>query len=132
MTEGVASQGARILLVEGHELVGRLLSSTFEQLGYIPILTTTAAEAVAFASLEGVSLVLMDLNLPDASGLEAAKRLHEMNPDLPIILTSAWPLQVTKERLALSGIRHFLEKPFSITELQGLLKELLCKTTDVN
>ena len=124
MPEGVISRGSRILLVEDHELVGRLLSSIVEQLGYIPILTRTAADAVAFVALEGVALVIMDLNLPDASGLETAQRVYGIRPDLPIILTSAWPTAITKERLSLSGIRRLLEKPFTIVDLESALREL--------
>ena len=111
--------------MEDHELVGRLLSSTIEQLGYVPILARNGDEAVAFVRLKGVALVVMDLNLPDTSGLEAAQRIHQLTPDIPIILTSAWPIQIPEERLAQAGIKRFLEKPFTINEMSVALKELL-------
>jgi CheY-like chemotaxis protein len=74
LPEGAILHGFRILLVEDHEMVGRLLSSIVEQLGHIPVLAGTADEALTFISRDGVALVIMNLNLPDASGLEAARR----------------------------------------------------------
>lgn len=83
----------------------------------------TAAEALAVFEETRPDLVLMDLRLPDLSGMELTRRLRQVQPHLPIIFMSAsTELGQAAEQ---SSATAYLEKPFKLAELQSLIQEMV-------
>jgi two-component system, NtrC family, response regulator AtoC len=70
-------------------------------------------------------LVLLDLRLPDASGLDILARIREMDPEISVIMMSAYGEVETAVRAVREGAHHFLEKPIEIPELLLLIDQAL-------
>lgn len=83
----------------------------------------TAKTAMASLEAQVPNIVLMDLRLPDQSGLELARAMHERLPALPIVFMSAsTELAQAAEQ---ANVRAYLEKPFKLVQLQVLVEETL-------
>ncbi|WP_021028187.1 response regulator transcription factor [Comamonas sp. B-9] len=89
---------APVLVVEDNPLVRNRLQGLLQQLGYSSdalVMAGSLAEARAYLAGEThtVSLVLVDLGLPDGSGIELIEELHAQAPNLPMLVVSAWSTQ---------------------------------------
>ncbi|GAB2729941.1 MULTISPECIES: response regulator [Comamonas] len=89
---------APVLVVEDNPLVRNRLQGLLQQLGYSSdalVMAGSLAEARAYLAGEAhtVSLVLVDLGLPDGSGVELIEELHAQAPNLPMLVVSAWSTQ---------------------------------------
>ncbi|QVQ29872.1 response regulator transcription factor [Achromobacter deleyi] len=84
---------APVLLVEDEPLVCRRLEGLLLQLGYQPdalIFASSLAEARACLAGQPVALALVDLGLPDGSGVDLIAEMHAADPSLAILVISAW------------------------------------------
>jgi DNA-binding NarL/FixJ family response regulator len=89
---------APVLVVEDNPLVRNRLQGLLQQLGYSSdalVMAGSLAQARAYLAGEAhtVSLVLVDLGLPDGSGIELIEELHAQAPNLPMLVVSAWSTQ---------------------------------------
>jgi len=78
-----------VLIVDDDPVLSRLLAATVRQAGLVPVACANGAEAVAALGAHDIGAVCLDVVLPDTSGEELLVRLHEQDPDLPIIMLSA-------------------------------------------
>lgn len=99
------SAAARILLVEDHEDTARVLSRMLERAGYVVTHAQTIARARQLAARERFDLVISDLGLPDGSGLELMRELHERDRIVGIALSGFG----TTEDIAASRAAGFTE-----------------------
>jgi CheY-like chemotaxis protein len=108
-----------ILLVEDDELLLNLLRAVFERKGYAVLTAKNGLEAVDLYAKhqDEVSLVLSDLNMPKLGGREAYKQLKQINPDVKMILASAYWSSTLRESLIAEGAKDFLPKPYSPVEI---------------
>ncbi|GGI21544.1 response regulator [Oxalicibacterium faecigallinarum] len=84
---------APVLLVEDEPLIRRRLESLLQQLGYASDAVVSAAslhEARACLARQPFALALVDLGLPDGSGIDLIHSMHATDPALPILVISAW------------------------------------------
>ena len=65
--------------------------------------------------------------MPAMSGLELAEKIHARRPELPIVLSSGFAGQSTREGMAAVGIRFLLEKPYNVEALAHLIARALQK-----
>jgi CheY-like chemotaxis protein len=115
----------RILLVEDHKDSLSILVLVLRSLGYETIEARTGADAVEKALFENPDLIVMDLGLPDMTGIDAAKAIKK-NPSasqLPIIAYSAWCTRSWMEKATNVGIVAYLVKPVPM----ALMKETVEK-----
>ena len=75
-----------ILVVDDEAPIRELLGTYFQSRGYQVSSTSTAADAVRKAAETSLNLVLLDLVLPDADGLEVLGDLRKAHPNLPVII----------------------------------------------
>lgn len=93
-----------VLVVEDNEQVRLRLDGLLQQLGYLPDalrFAASLAEARACAALQPVALALVDLGLPDGSGIDLIAEMRAASPDMPIVVISAW----STEDMILSALR---------------------------
>lgn len=118
MSEG--SNCGAILLVEDEERLRRTLVLSLEGRGYRVTEAATASEAVAAALGADFAVMLLDVNLPDATGWDVLRQLRSAGSVLPIVVLSAVPPNPARVR----EFRPFgvLYKPFPIDALLRLIR----------
>ena len=72
-----------------------------------------------------IDLVLMDIRLPRMNGLETTLKIKEINPEMPIIIQTAYEMSLAKEEAIKCGCNDFITKPINIQTLLSLLKKHL-------
>jgi putative two-component system response regulator len=105
----------KVLIVDDHEHLRRILASILRSCDYEILQAATAAQAIESALFNKPDLILMDIQLPDFSGLEAARLIRE-NPacaHIPIVgCTAVFGPEMRPQALA-SGMVEYLQKPVS-------------------
>ncbi len=116
------STGKRVLLVEDEPINAEITNNMLHNLGYQPMLAHTGEEALVMLRNQAVDLILLDINLPDMSGLEVARIARELGLTIPIVAATANAYDSDIEASQLAGIRYHLVKPISYQELKNTLK----------
>ncbi len=107
-------------LVEiGKEILARL--------GYEVITRTSSIEALELfrAQPDRFDLVITDMTMPQMTGVELAKELIQMRPDIPIILCTGFSKVITEDRAKAMGIRELVMKPFAIRDMADTIRKVL-------
>jgi two-component system response regulator RegA len=102
--------GSRILLVDDDEILRTRLARAFADRGYAVVQAGTAAEAVDRFDGE-VDLAILDLRMPDRSGLEVLRDLRARDPELPVVMLSAYGSIATAVDAVRLGALDFVVKP---------------------
>lgn len=113
-----------ILLVEDEPQMRRFLRAALSSHGYSVIEAPTAAEAMKLVTTHQPALVLLDLGLPDAEGLDVARELRSFT-ELPIIVVSARGREDDKVLALDAGADDYLTKPFGTNELLARIRVAL-------
>ncbi len=119
--------GQHVLYIDDEEALVFLVTRMLERLGYRVSGYTRAAAALAAvrADPSQFDLVVTDLNMPGMSGLEVARELARLRPDLPVVLASGY---ITEELRALApeaGVRQLMYKPNTVDELCAVVQRLV-------
>lgn len=117
----------RILFVDDEDLLVEVSGQVLESLGYQVTCFTSALEALeAFKqSPQNFDLVLTDLNMPKMSGLDLAKQLSDIRPDIPIVLCTGFSDRVSPSRSEALGIRKTIMKPMVARDIALSIREVL-------
>ena len=114
----------RILVVDDEPQVLRSLSAALTAAGYETAGAGTVAEAVEAAALRPPDAVVLDLLLPDGSGVEVARRLREWT-QVPIVVVSAVDEETEKIAALDAGADDYVTKPYAVGELLARLRAAL-------
>jgi two-component system cell cycle response regulator DivK len=117
----------RILLVDDHEPGRKLLERLFEREGHqVRGARSLAAAELALAE-EQPALIVLDLNLPDGSGLDLTRKLkaHPLTAAIPIVACTAAVLESDEERALEAGCDAFLAKPIDLRRFSEVLASVL-------
>lgn len=106
-----------ILIVEDEPLVQKNLAENLSAKGFETIGYISAEEMLASALLDAASLVIMDIQLPGMTGLEATAKLKERFPFLPVIMLTAYSEVNHRVEGFATGADDYLIKPFFMEEL---------------
>ena len=119
-----AREGKLILIVEDNELNMRLLNDVLEAHGYSIIKTDQGEVAVELARRERPDVILMDIQLPDISGLEATRRLKDdaATRDIPVIAVTAFAMSGDEKKIRESGADAYVSKPIMLQPFLALLE----------
>lgn len=113
-----------ILVVDDEALIRWSLKDRLTEQGYRVIEADTAAAAIA-KSEEGPDLVLLDYKLPDGDGLQVLKKLKERDPDVLVILLTAFSSIENAVEAMKYGAYHYANKPFNLDEIALLVDQAL-------
>ncbi len=114
----------RVLIVDDEPQFLRALATNLRGAGYAIDTATTAAEAQAAAALRPPDAVILDLLLPDGSGIDVCKDLRTWT-EVPILLVSAVGAEEEKIAALDAGADDYVTKPFAIGELLARLRAAL-------
>ena len=122
------ARGLRILLAEDNLVNQRLAVRLLEKEGYQVRVANTGREAVEAAQSERFDAILMDVQMPDLSGLEATGLIRQSEPSdrrVPIVALTAHAMKGDRERCLEAGMDAYLTKPLRAQELFDVLAQLL-------
>jgi len=117
----------RILFVDDEELLTEWGQASLERLGYTVTALTDSTEALNLFSSEPsrFDLVVLDQTMPKLTGLNLARELRQIRPDLPIILCTGHSDSVSPQKASEAGIKEFLIKPIAKQQLATVVRSVL-------
>jgi len=107
----------RVMIVEDNELNMKLFRDLIEASGYDTVETRNGLEALDLAREHQPDLILMDIQLPEVSGLEVTKWLKEDEKlrSIPVIAVTAFAMKGDEERIREGGCEDYMSKPISVS-----------------
>lgn len=107
-----------VMVVEDNELNMRLFNDLLEAQGYNVVKTSNGLEAIDLARTHNPDLVLMDIQLPEVSGLDVIRWMKEDETlsHIPIIAVTAFAMKGDEERIRAGGCEAYLSKPISVAK----------------
>ena len=108
--------GKTVMIVEDNELNMKLFHDLLAAHGYTIIQTRNGLEALALARRHHPALILMDIQLPEISGLEITKWIKEDDElrDIPVVAVTAFAMKGDEERIRSGGCEAYISKPISV------------------
>ena len=126
-TQAIAPIGRKkILIIDDDPDVRRVLTITLRHLGYQTCEAADASIGIRMSLMENPDLIVMDLSLPDSSGLKTAKRIKDNSrtSQIPIVACSGWKSDEIIAQAVEAGIVEFLVKPISPELLAEVIEKL--------
>ncbi|MBC2705424.1 sigma-54 dependent transcriptional regulator [Desulfobacula sp.] len=115
----------RILIVDDEEVLCRSLKMDFEEDGYLVKISNSGEQALELISAFYPVVVLLDLRLPGINGIEVLKKITSYDPDIAVIIMTAFgDTKITVEAVK-CGAFHFINKPFELEELKKLVGQAI-------
>ena len=119
--------GKKVLIVEDNELNMKLFHDLLEAQGYETLETREGLAALSLAREHRPDLILMDIQLPEISGLEVTKWLKEDDDlsHIPVVAVTAFAMKGDEERIREGGCEAYISKPISVSHFLETIKRLL-------
>ncbi len=117
----------RILIVEDNELNLKLLNDILEFRGYTTIVTGNGAAAIDLARQHHPDLILLDIQLPDISGIDVAQRLKAdtQTAAIPIVAVTAFAMPGDRSMILEAGCDDYMSKPININDFLALVEHYI-------
>lgn len=117
----------KVMIVEDNELNMKLFTDLIEASGFETIQIMNGMEAVELARTHRPDLILMDIQLPEVSGLEVTKWLKEDDElhNIPVIAVTAFAMKGDEERIRQGGCEAYISKPISVPGFLQTIKSFL-------
>ncbi|WP_291858063.1 response regulator [Marinilabilia sp.] len=115
-----------ILLAEDDKLSSSYFKAVLSSQGFNVIIAENGVEAVSVVREHPeVMLVLMDIKMPEKSGIEAAREIRSFNESIPLIAQTAFALAGDREAIMESGFNDYITKPVSKEDLIAVVNRFL-------
>jgi two-component system cell cycle response regulator DivK len=116
-----------VLIVEDNELNMKLFHDLLDAHGYKTIQTADGMEALSLARTHHPDLILMDIQLPEVSGLEVTKWIKDDDElkKIPVIAVTAFAMKGDEEKIREGGCEAYISKPISVTHFLETVKRFL-------
>ena len=116
-----------VLIVEDNELNMKLFHDLLEAHGYSTVGTRSGVEAIELARTHRPDLILMDIQLPEVSGLEVTKWIKEDDElrAIPIIAVTAFAMKGDEEKIREGGCEAYIAKPISVAGFLATVERFL-------
>lgn len=114
-----------ILIVEDEEDMVEIISYTLKENGFIVLSAGTASEMWEKLSNDKIDLILLDIGLPDESGIDVLKTLRRQENDVPVVILTARRSDVDKIVGLELGADDYITKPFNRYELVARIRSVL-------
>ena len=121
------TENHRILIIDDERPILMTLEALLERHGYQVDIAPTASQGLKLLKSKAPSLVLLDLQLPDAPGLETLDQIKTELPDMPVIILTAHDSLHNAIESIKRGAYHFISKPYGPEELLSLVEKALEK-----
>lgn len=117
---------ATILLVDDEEFVRSVTGRMLRRMGFDVLFADDGRKAVSLFRQQSASIacVVLDYTMPEMDGEETLEQMRQINPAVPLVMSSGQAEQEIEERLAGKGLSGFIRKPFTIDNLRGALRQV--------
>ena len=117
----------RVLIVEDNELNMKLFHDLLDAQGYETFQTGEGLSALSLARQHHPDLILMDIQLPEISGLEVTKWLKEDDElsHIPVVAVTAFAMKGDEERIRQGGCEAYISKPISVSHFLDTVRKYL-------
>ncbi|HUJ95220.1 MAG TPA: sigma-54 dependent transcriptional regulator [Terriglobales bacterium] len=113
-----------LLIVDDERAIREICREVAQSLGFNTTVSDSAEHAYRTLETQNVDVVLLDLKLPGAGGLEALHRIRERRPDAVVIVVTGYGTVQSAVQAMKNGAYDFMTKPFSMEELRLLLERV--------
>jgi len=113
-----------VLIVDDEKTQRELLAGFLKKRGYEPVCAGSFAEALKLFQKRGFDVAVLDLKLPDGTGIELMKKLRAIDPDIGAIILTAYASVSSAADGIRAGAEEFLEKPVELSQLETILYRL--------
>ena len=118
---------ARILHVDDHQDTRLMMAALLDEFGYAVMTAGSVAEGWEMAQAMSFDLYLLDVRLPDGTGVELCEKLRQLHPAIPVLYYSAYGTDADHHAaLAVCG-DAYLRKPVRIAEIEKTIAGLLAR-----
>lgn len=116
-----------VLIVEDNELNMKLFHDLLDAHGYATIQTRSGTEALDLARQHKPDLILMDIQLPEVSGLDVTRWLKEDEElrSIPVIAVTAFAMKGDEDRIRAGGCEAYISKPISVGQFLQTVRQFL-------
>ena len=116
-----------VLIVEDNELNMKLFRDLLEAHGYATLQTRNGIEALTLARQHRPDLILMDIQLPEVSGLDVTKWLKEDETlrAIPVIAVTAFAMKGDEERIRQGGCEAYISKPITVSSFLSTVRQFI-------
>jgi two-component system, cell cycle response regulator DivK len=118
-----------VLIVEDNELNMKLFHDLLEANGYHTLQTRNGIEAIALARQYRPDVIIMDIQLPEVSGLDVTKWLKEDDTlrHIPIVAVTAFAMKGDEQRIREGGCEAYMSKPISVSLFLNTIQQFLVR-----
>ncbi len=124
---GMGPMTKTILIVEDNELNMKLFHDLLDAHGYDVLQTRNGMDALAIAREHHPDLIIMDIQLPEVSGLEVTKWIKDDDDlhDIPVVAVTAFAMKGDEERIRNGGCEAYIAKPISIPDFISTIRQFI-------
>jgi len=115
----------RILVVDDDHAMRLALSESLESCGYDIVAAENGREALELFKKGKFDLVVTDMKMPGMTGIEVLRGVKKLSPEIPVILITAYGTVGTAVEAMKEGAAEFIMKPFSLDDLEAVVKHVL-------
>ena len=117
----------KVLIVEDNELNMKLFHDLLEAHGHETVQTRDGYEALELARTHKPDLILMDIQLPEVSGLDVTRWLkdEEALADIPVIAVTAFAMKGDEQKILEGGCEGYISKPISVNEFMEVIQRYI-------
>lgn len=122
-----ATTAKTVLIVEDNELNMKLFNDLLEAFGYNTVKTRDGRKAIELARTHRPDLIIMDIQLPEISGLKVTELLKE-DKDLaaiPVVAVTAFAMRGDEQRIRAGGCEAYLSKPISVASFMETVRRFI-------
>jgi two-component system chemotaxis response regulator CheY len=116
----------KVMVVEDRDIISQAITDMLTISGYEVVATVEDGKS-AIETYEATrpDVVLMDLLLPDMSGIDVSKRILELDPDARLIAITAATKEGIQEECEAAGLKKLIRKPFRMKELLMTIEDVI-------
>ena len=113
----------KILVADDDEIARDVISSLLSKEEYPVVTAKDGLEAIRVLRLEGINLVITDLRMPGADGIEVLKYAVRKNPDIAVVIITAYGTLDTAIEAIKEGAYDYMTKPYKVQEILALAEK---------
>ena len=125
--ENTKNEDRLILVIDDEDMLREVLKEVLEMVGLSALFAGSGMEGIQLfkENRDRIHLVLLDVLMPEMSGIETHNEIKSIDPDMKFIFMSGFPDKDALSLRELAGDYAFVKKPFSVKEIIALIKQNL-------